>query len=233
MVFSGRSSAYRSENFVLELGWSKSSVQHRPDRYPRGPSTPRQKRCVTRSIFEAALRMTIWCSPVHARPPKGALQIPWLRSEPATFSIDRVFCIFNQLYSSSPTIPSGSFDSAPQALCHAIHLRGAALRMTILWELDEKHTRQVGAYGTQSWAQVSQVSRFAGFILQALLRRVAHEIARPEPFLGFAQDQLSEVITAFRRESFSTALQSMEIPMPGSSLGLICPCFTIGMFCRN
>jgi hypothetical protein len=27
-----------------------------------------------------------------------------------------------------------SFDSAPQALCHAINLWGAPLRMTILWE---------------------------------------------------------------------------------------------------
>jgi hypothetical protein len=26
------------------------------------------------------------------------------------------------------------FDFAPQALCHAINLRGASLRMTILWE---------------------------------------------------------------------------------------------------
>jgi hypothetical protein len=25
-------------------------------------------------------------------------------------------------------------DSAPQALCHVINLRGASLRMTILWE---------------------------------------------------------------------------------------------------
>ena len=51
----------------------------------------------------AALRMTIWCSPVHARPPKGALQITWLRSEAVTFRSFRVFCIFNELYSKSPT----------------------------------------------------------------------------------------------------------------------------------
>jgi hypothetical protein len=30
--------------------------------------------------------------------------------------------------------PPGSFDSAPQVLCHEINLRGAALRMTSLWE---------------------------------------------------------------------------------------------------
>jgi hypothetical protein len=33
-----------------------------------------------------------------------------------------------------------SFDSAPQALCHAINLSGAPLRMTILWEFDEKQS---------------------------------------------------------------------------------------------
>jgi hypothetical protein len=39
--------------------------------------------------------------------------------------------------------PPRSFDSAPQALCHAIKLWGASLRMTILWEIDEKHPKQV------------------------------------------------------------------------------------------
>ena len=43
--------------------------------------------------------------------------------------------------------PARSFDSAPQALCHA---------MTILWEFEEKHPGQVSAYGTQSWAKFNQ-----------------------------------------------------------------------------
>jgi hypothetical protein len=35
----------------------------------------------------------------------------------------------------STPLGTGSSDSAPQALWHAINLRGAPLRMTILWEL--------------------------------------------------------------------------------------------------
>jgi hypothetical protein len=38
----------------------------------------------------------------------------------------------------STTLGTGSSDSAPQALCYPINLLGASLRMTFLWEIDEK-----------------------------------------------------------------------------------------------
>ena len=50
--------------------------------------------------------------------------------------------------------PPRSFDSAPQALCHVINLPGAPLRMTILWEFDEKHPKQVGVYGSLPWERL-------------------------------------------------------------------------------
>jgi hypothetical protein len=39
------------------------------------------------------------------------------------------------------TNPPRSFDSALQTVCHAINLRGAALRMTILWENRKRNSR--------------------------------------------------------------------------------------------
>jgi hypothetical protein len=46
--------------------------------------------------------------------------------------------------------PPRSFDSVLPNSVHAINRRGAPLRMTILWEIDEKHPKQVSAYRTTS-----------------------------------------------------------------------------------
>ena len=43
--------------------------------------------------------------------------------------------------------PPRSFDSAPQALCHPINRWGAPLRMTILWEFNEKHLNKLARMG--------------------------------------------------------------------------------------
>ena len=57
----------------------------------------------------------------------------------------------------TPAMPVGrcSWELSGRKLHRKIK-KSQTLRMTILWEFDEKHLRQVSAYGTQFWSQFNR-----------------------------------------------------------------------------
>ena len=105
-----------------------------------------------------------------------------------TFLSSGVVCARKAPKSICQQASPGSFDSAPRVLCHAIHLRGAPLRMTILWEFKETHSNQFALWVSKNVPQPLKPSS-----AQAI-----YSTAEPAPFVGQSLPQPLRVSQGFR-----------------------------------